>query len=239
MNATIAESVFNLAYFAAAWTIVAFLARKFSRSAEAERPLDWRCLLAFALLAFGDSFHVGGRVIAAFVGTERAVAVVGGVASSIPGLGTLATSYTITGFYMAVIEVRRMSAGKKTNPLFWTMEALLAIRLAVMALPGNAWETGSSPFFMDVFRNAFLIVPGAILAGLFIRDGINFKDRAWTVVGWCMAASFACYSAVILLNDVSPEFGMLMIPKTLAYVVMGIFVVKRKTGRAASLPGRG
>jgi len=239
MNATFFESVFNVAYFVAAWTIVAFLVRKFSRSAEAERPLDWRCLLAFAMLSFGDSFHVGARIISAFVGAERAVVAVGGVASSLTGLGTLATSYTITGFYMAMTEVRRIGSRKKTNPLFWIMQALLAARLAVMALPGNGWETGSSPFFMSVFRNAFLIVPGALLAGLFIRDGLLLKDRAWTAVGWCMAASFACYAAVILLNDVSPEFGMLMLPKTVAYVVMGIVIVKRKPGNAASAPARG
>lgn len=226
MNATIAESAFNLAYLAAAWTIVALLARNHSRGAEAERPLSWRFLLAFALLAFGDSFHVGARIAAALAGTERAV--VAGVDSSIPGLGTLATAYTVTGFYMAMFDARRIAAGERAGPAFWAMEALLALRLAVMALPGNAWETGSSPFLMGVFRNSFLVLPGVVLAALFIRDGGRRREGAWTGVGWCMLASFACYSAVILLNDVSPGFGMLMIPKTLAYVAMGIFILRRK-----------
>jgi hypothetical protein len=227
MNATIVESIFNVAYFLTAWSLVVLLARKFSRSPGADKPLAGRFLLAFALLAFGDSFHVGARVFSSIVGAERAVVNLGGIPSSLIGLGMLATSYTITGFYMVMTDARRLRAGEKTDPLFWTMQALLAARLIVMALPGNAWESGASPFAMGLFRNLFLILPGAVLAARFILDGRGFKDRSLTLVGWCMAASFACYAAVILLNDAFPMIGMLMLPKTVAYVVMGIALVRR------------
>ena len=106
----IMESAFDLLYLLTVWVLVALMAKGRSRVVEAEKPLAARFLLAFALLASGDTFHVGARVLTAIIGPERASMSVGGLPSSFVGLGMLATAYTMTGFYMTARSMRGSGA---------------------------------------------------------------------------------------------------------------------------------
>ena len=58
-------------------------------------------------------------------------------------------------------------------------------------------------------------------------------DKLYTVMGWMVILSFAFYIPVVLFADAVPLIGMLMIPKTLAYVgVVVIGLVKFRRARA-------
>lgn len=225
--ALIGENLFNIAYLTTVWALVVLMARKMKAVKEAEKPLASRFLLAFSLLAFGDSFHVGARVIEALVGPAKSVLMIGGVEASILGLGMLATAYTMTVFYMALADARRIRAGGKPDAAFWIIEAVLALRLVIMALPGNAWELAVPPFGMGLVRNAPLALAGILMAILFIVEGRRDGDPAWQGIGWAMVASYAFYTPVILFAARIPAIGLLMIPKTVAYVVMGFIAYGR------------
>ena len=225
--ALIGENVFNVAYLTTVWVLVVLMARKMKAVKEAEKPLASRFLLAFALLAFGDSFHVGARVIEALIGPGKAMVMVGGVQASILGLGMLVTAYTMTVFYMALADARRIRGGSKADAAFGIIEAVLGLRLVIMALPGNAWELAVPPFGMGLLRNAPLALAVILMAILFIVEGRRDGDRAWQGIGWAMVASYAFYTPVILFAAKIPALGLLMIPKTVAYVVMGLIAYRR------------
>jgi hypothetical protein len=245
------ENAFNIAYLFTVWALVALMVRGRKRVAESDIPLAGRFLFAFILLAAGDSFHVGFRVLAALSGTEATTIEIGGLRSSLVGLGMLATAYTMTVFYMVLADARRVKAcawlavqgsGKKkklvldadiTSPgasgdaAFWIMQILLGLRLVLMALPGNGWETQVPPYAMGLARNLPLAIAGFLMATLFVLEGRRGRDKTWAGIGWAMFASYAFYTPVILFAASVPALGLLMIPKTIAYLVMGFMAYRR------------
>lgn len=222
----IMENAFNVLYLTTVWILVALMAKGRASVAKGKSALASRFLLAFVLLAAGDSFHVGARVITAIIGPENAILNVGGVPSTFLGLGMLATAYTMTGFYMVLAEARKLRSGGKADAAFWIMEILLGLRLVLMALPGNAWELPVPPFAMGLLRNLPLALAGSLMAILFIIEGKRSGDRSWEGIGWAMVASYAFYTPVILFAARLPLIGLLMIPKTIAYVVMGVIAYR-------------
>jgi len=221
------ENTFNVVYLATVWILVILMYRNKAKIRTDERSLAGRFLLAFFLLAAGDSFHVGARVLSALLGPENSFINLGGIRYSILGLGMLATAYTMTGFYMVFAEARIHNARKKPDFAFWFMQTLLSLRLIIMAIPGNAWETSTPPWGMSLLRNLPLAVAGFLLAILFIREGNQRSDKTWKATGWAMVASYGFYTPVILFASAIPALGLLMIPKTVAYVVMGLLLYRR------------
>jgi hypothetical protein len=51
-------------------------------------------------------------------------------------------------------------------------------------------------------------------------DAVREKDKSFRNMALCIFVSFGFYIPVILFVREIPEIGMLMIPKTLAYVAM-------------------
>ncbi len=47
-----------------------------------------------------------------------------------------------------------------------------------------------------------------------------WQDRTFTKIGWMIIASYTFYTPVILFIQRVPMLGMLMIPKTMAYVAI-------------------
>ena len=68
------EIAFNISYLVVVWSLVALMMVRRSQVAPVNRALAQRILWAFALLALGDTGHVGFRVVAyAQSGIGRAV----------------------------------------------------------------------------------------------------------------------------------------------------------------------
>jgi hypothetical protein len=57
---------------------------------------------------------------------------------------------------------------------------------------------------------------------LILRDASRTGDRPFKWIGIMIALSYAFYAPVILLSAQIPMLGMLMIPKTCAYVAVAI-----------------
>jgi hypothetical protein len=100
--------------------------------------------------------------------------------------------------------------------------ASAALRLVLMVPAVNAWDSVVPPQPWSIVRNLPLIIQGLGLAYLILRDAARFHDRTFKWIGVSILVSYACYLPVILFVQRIPGIGMLMIPKTVAYVLIGI-----------------
>ena len=214
------EIGFNILYLLTIYAIVVLMARRSNSASYDNLSGSMVFLWAFVLLAIGDTGHVGFRLLAfARGGLEQNEVLV--------GLGALATAITITTFYMLIAEVWVKHSGAKRSGLIWLVWILGVTRFVVMAFPGNRWGQVVPPFEPSLIRNSFLTAMGIIVVYLLLRDGIRQKDRFMTRSALAIIISFACYIPVVLLVQRYPMTGMLMIPKTIAYVVLALIGYKR------------
>jgi hypothetical protein len=65
------------------------------------------------------------------------------------------------------------------------------------------------------------MILGLGVAYLILRDATRLRDRTFRWIGVSILVSYACYLPVILFVQQAPALGMLMIPKTLAYLAIG------------------
>lgn len=217
------EVAFNVTYLVVVWGLVATMWQRRPQVAPADRPLTDRFMAAFALLALGDTGHVGFRVLAYALGGLTAQPAVLGRPISLVGVGALATAYTVTLFYVLMLDIWRLRTGRRFTAFEYFLLALAAIRLVLMALPQNEWWRVDPVPPWSLIRNAPLTVMGLGIAYLILRDARRMQDRAFTWIGGLIVVSYACYVPVILFATQAPLVGMLMIPKTLAY--LGVAVV--------------
>ena len=73
---------------------------------------------------------------------------------------------------------------------------------------------------MNIIRNLPLILQGIGVAILFLQDGIKNEDKIYKNFAYCIFVSYVFYLPVIFFVHLYSFLGMLMIPKTLAYMVM-------------------
>ena len=213
------EIVFNVSYLLVIWGLVIAMTQRRGDVAEVNRGVANRLRWAFALLALGDTGHVGFRVVAyALGGVEANPALV--------GLGALSTAYTVTIFYMLMVDVWRLRFQRNLGWFGWLLLAAGIIRMIVMAFPQNEWQWIVPPYGWSLLRNAFLVLQGLGVMALFFRDAARAGDRTFTTVAWMIALSFAFYMPVILWVAQIPLLGMLMIPKTCAYIAIAVLTYR-------------
>jgi hypothetical protein len=205
------EVLFNISYLVVIWSMVVLMLLRRDQVAGENRGLAKRILWAFALLALGDSGHVGFRVIA----YAR-----GGLAANpiLLGAGALSTAYTVTLFYMLMVDAWRLRFQKAIGWFGWLLLAAGVLRMIVMLFPQNEWWQLVAPYTWSLLRNSFLVFQGVGILYLILRDALKTGDRAFTWIGIMIVLSFAFYAPVILWAQWVPILGMLMIPKTCAYL---------------------
>lgn len=214
------EIAFNVAYLTFIWTIVGLMTRRMGDVApEDRRTAEW-IRLAFLLLAFGDTGHVGFRVVAYAVGQTDVRVNLFGTPMSLIGLGSLATAVTVTLFYVAMVYVWQFRFGHPDSGIANFLVLTGAVRLFLLALPSNRWGDPPSPYLMSLARNLPLVIQGLGIMALILRDSFRQGDRTFQWVGWMIAVSYAFYAPVILWVHRVPMLGMLMIPKTCAYMAI-------------------
>ncbi|MCU0503966.1 MAG: hypothetical protein MUC51_19780 [Anaerolineae bacterium] len=197
------EVIFNVTYLIVIWTLVVMMARRQTRVLPADRPVAKRLTWAFALLALGDTGHVGFRVVAyALGGLEANPALV--------GLGALSTAYTVTLFYMLLVDIWRLRFHKSLGIAGWTLLGAGAVRLIIMAFPANHWEQIVPPYNWSLLRNALLVVQGVGVLILILRDAFRTGDATFKWIGAMIAVSFAFYTPVILWSAQIPMLALFM-----------------------------
>ena len=99
------ETVFNVVYLLTVWFLVILMAVKLPKVQPKNMKVARLTLLAFVLLAVGDTGHVGFRVAAHLMGDLNKSVSVFGTPMSLLGIGMLTTAYTVTLFYMVFVYV--------------------------------------------------------------------------------------------------------------------------------------
>lgn len=162
------------------------------------------------VLAGGDAFHLLPRVAAVRSGKEARL-------DRALGFGKLITSMTMTVFYLLLwqLGVLLFSPGPAA---WWSgfVYALAAARVLLCLLPQNRWADRRPPVRWGVYRNLPFFLLGAMVAALFWLNRADFPALYWMWLA--IAMSFAFYLPVVLWVNRLPMLGMLMFPKTCAYL---------------------
>lgn len=163
-------------------------------------------------LGFGDAFHLVPRALAlCTTGLESYTAAL--------GIGKLITSVTMTLFYVLLYYVWRARYEIKGKPgITAAVWGLAAVRIALCLMPQNAWTSPDAPLSWGIYRNIPFALLGALIVVLFFRSAQKNKDKPFKFLWLTVVLSFGFYIPVVLFADTIPLIGMLMIPKTCAYV---------------------
>lgn len=164
------------------------------------------------ILGCGDAFHLIPRVYSLWTDTMN-------LHSKELGFGKLVTSITMTVFYIMLYYVWQLFY-HRTLP-FWltaTVFILAGIRIILCLFPQNRWFQKDQPLDFAIYRNIPFVIIGAIVTGLFMITGFKGEYDTFRFMWLAILLSFGFYLAVVLLAGKHKKLGMLMIPKTCAYV---------------------
>ena len=104
--------------------------------------------------------------------------------------------------------------------------------MAVMMSGGIVLRaSGLAPLSWGIYRNIPFAMLGLLVIVLFYRSEKEQGDRAFRWMWLTIVLSFGFYIPVVLWADAVPAIGMLMIPKTCAYVwtvLIGYFAMKKE-----------
>lgn len=214
------EVGFNISYLVVIWGLVGAMWARRETVPPEQWPLARLFIGAFALLALGDTGHVGFRVWAYSLGDLEATISVGGLELGLVGLGALATAVTVTFFYVLMLVIWQRRFDKPYGWFGLLLFGAAAVRLLLMLSPANEWNSTTPPQPWSLYRNLPLTIQGLGVAYLILRDARPEGDRTFTWIGVMILVSYAFYIPVILFVQQAPLIGMLMIPKTLAYVAI-------------------
>jgi len=214
------EVSFDTIYLIVVWCLVFAMFRRRSVVRPENQRVASLVLNAFALLALGDTAHVGFRVLAYAMGDMATRVSFLGTQFGLLGLGQLTTSITVTLFYVLMLAIWRSRFNKEYGPFEHFLLACAVVRLLLIALPANQWDSVVPPQPWATVRNLPLLIQGLGVAYLILRDAQANKDRTFWWIGIMILVSYACYMAVVLFVQQVSLIGMLMIPKTVAYVAV-------------------
>ena len=87
----------------------------------------------------------------------------------------------------------------------------------------NAWGTAEGNYMFGIYRN----IPFAIMGGLLIYWSYQQRDKAGLKHMWLLILlSFVFYIPVVLWSNTFPIVGALMMPKTVAYLMIVVLGYK-------------
>lgn len=206
MPQAIAETIFDICYLSfAIFTGATMLLRG---QGSLVKKAGWMTFL----LGAGDSFHLVPRSWALWTtGLEANAAAL--------GFGKFVTSITMTIFYLILYYIWReyyhIHGRRGLTAAIW---GLAAVRIALCLLPQNRWLSYRQPLVYGVLRNIPFAVMGILIILVFAREAANTGDKVFRHIPLAVGLSFGFYLPVVLFSGTLPVVGILMIPKTLAYV---------------------
>ncbi|MBC5629206.1 hypothetical protein H8S20_09900 [Clostridium sp. NSJ-6] len=203
----IMEPIFHVVYLTTVISLGIIMIRK-SKDNQYFKMFGFMSLI----LGLGDSFHLIPRIYALLTtGLENNAAAL--------GFGKLVTSITMTIFYLILYKIWKMRFDIKNSKLLdITMYLLSAIRIILCLFPQNDWFVNNPPLSWGIYRNIPFAIMGIIMIYLLYSYGAKNNDKDYKNLGIAVFLSFAFYAPVVLWASENFFVGMLMIPKTLAYV---------------------
>ena len=218
----IVEALFDAVYLVTVITIGILMIRGSKGNAQ------FRLFgLMAVVLGAGDAFHLVPRALA--------LCTTGLESYTVPlGLGKWITSVTMTVFYVLLYYVwRQLYQIMGRNGLTAAVYALAAARAALCMMPQNQWLSADAPLVWGIYRNIPFALLGLLIIVLFYKSAKEHGDRAFRWMWLTIVLSFGFYIPVVLWADAVPLIGMLMIPKTCAYVwtvLIGYSAMKKECG---------
>lgn len=169
------------------------------------------------VLGCGDAFHLVPRVLNYFVEYDWTMWL---------GIGKFVTSITMTIFYVFMYYIYLENYEIKENKMVtYSVWGLSIIRVILCLFPQNNWLTDSSPILWDILRNIPFIILGALIVILYFKERNN--DKVFKNIYLLVTLSFLFYIPVVVGAGAIPMLGMLMLPKTICYVII-MFVFNKK-----------
>ena len=166
--------------------------------------------LAALILGCGDAFHLVPRVLNYFVSADFTAAL---------GIGKLITSITMTVFYLLLYSVFLGFYGEKENKgMTAALWILTVFRVVLCLLPQNGWLANSSDVTWGILRNIPFVAIGAVVCVLYFRK--RSEKRVFRFVWLYILLSFLFYIPVAVCAGLMPMLGMLMLPKTVCYILL-------------------
>ena len=164
------------------------------------------------ILGLGDSFHLIPRIYALLTtGLENHPVSL--------GFGKFVTSITMTIFYLILFKIWELRFDiKNDKTLKITMYGLALLRIVLCFFPQNEWFINDAPISWGIYRNIPFAIMGIIMIYLCYSYGAKNNDKDYKNLAIAVVLSFGFYVPVVLWGSVNMLIGMLMIPKTLAYV---------------------
>lgn len=203
----IMETLFDVVYLTTVITIGILMMKKSKGNPQ------YRLFGIMAVtLGLGDSFHLVPRALAlCTTGLENYTTAL--------GIGKFITSLTMTIFYILLYYVWRLRykvEGKQTLTI--SVYALAILRIVLCLMPQNAWTSATPPLSWGIYRNLPFAAMGILVIVLFYQSAKKASDKPFRYMWLTIVLSFAFYIPVVLFADTIPIIGVLMIPKTCAYV---------------------
>lgn len=203
----IMETLFDVIYL----TTVIVLGVKMIKNSKAKSEHKLFGFMA-VILGLGDSFHLVPRAYALLTdGLEAHAASL--------GVGKFITSITMTIFYVILYYVwKERYKAEENKSLTISIYLLAVVRILLCLFPQNEWLNYHSPVSWGVYRNIPFAILGAIIIYIFYKKAKENKDNSFKFMYLAIILSFGFYIPVVLWASKISWVGMLMIPKTLAYV---------------------
>lgn len=201
------ESLFDAIYLVTVLTI----GIKMMKKARGRKEYYLFGLMA-VVLGFGDAFHLVPRMLALLTtGLDD---------YTVPlGIGKLITSITMTIFYIILYYVWRIRYKiEDKEGLTYTVYALAILRILTCLCPRNEFLSKLQPLSWGILRNIPFLIIGLIIIAIFYISQKKHHDKNFKYMYLTIVLSFAFYAPVVLFSQEHPNLGLLMIPKTCAYV---------------------
>lgn len=201
------ESIFSVLYLAS----VFYMSIKMISKGKDNKLLKLFGSMGF-VLGFGDSFHLIPRIYALLTtGLEANAAAL--------GIGKLITSITMTIFYVILIRIWEIRFDIKDVKGIRIFAGILAVSRVILTLmPQNKWTLYDAPVSWGIYRNIPFTISGILVVYLILKKATKNKDKIFRNIGIGIIISFTCYVPVVLFAATYRLVGILMIPKTLAYL---------------------
>ncbi|MFB0918264.1 MAG: hypothetical protein QMB63_04240 [Clostridiaceae bacterium] len=203
----IMEAVFDAAYLT---TVITLGILMIKRSSGIKQYLMFGIMAV--VLGSGDSFHLIPRAVA--LNTTGLANYVSAL-----GIGKLITSITMTIFYIILYHVwreRYKIEGKKN--LTYAVYGLAVLRIVLCLFPQNGWTSPDPSLTWGIIRNIPFAILGLVIIVIYYNSSREHSDVSFKNMWLTIVLSFAFYIPVVLFADKYPMVGILMIPKTCAYV---------------------
>ena len=170
-------------------------------------------------LCGGDAFHLVPRIIRAVCGSNDKI-------KRQLGIGLQVSSITMTVFYIILMYIWKFTFPELELPVI--LEAVIwisaVVRIVICMLPQNNWCTEDGNIKLSIIRNSVFAITGIGVIILYIISGNTYGYHMTRMVA-AIIISFGCYLPVTLFSKSKPKVGLLMIPKTCAYmwvIAMGL-----------------